>query len=75
LAEICVLLKGHDIRVVANSEIYHYPLGATPWLEGQNTCNHLIVAFAPPRGEHEEISLTVPFDAGRELFLPYKLSF
>jgi hypothetical protein len=39
LAELFVLLKGHDIRIVAESEIYHYPPGATPWLEGQSTCN------------------------------------
>lgn len=73
LAEIFVLLKGHDIRIVADSEIYHYPSGATPWLEGQSFCNHLVVAFAPRRGEYEEERITVPFDGGRDLVLPYKL--
>ncbi|SRR6266851_2739272 len=29
--------------------------GTTLWLEGQTTCNHLAVAFAPPRGEYEEV--------------------
>jgi hypothetical protein len=72
LAELFVLLKGHDIRIAAGSEIYHYPPGATPWLEGQTFCNHLVVAFAPPRGEYEEEQVTVPFDGGRELVLPYK---
>jgi hypothetical protein len=89
LAELVVLLKGYDIRIVANSEIYEYPLGATP-LEGRCTFDrlrlteamtswprrevsswHLVVAFAPPRGEYEEERVTVPFDRGCEKVLPY----
>jgi hypothetical protein len=72
LAELFVLLKGHDIRILAETESYRYPPGATPWLEGESTCWHLVVAFAPPRGEYEEERVTVPFDRGREFVLPYK---
>src|SRR5271155_5833685 len=79
LAELFVLLKGHDIRIVANSEHYEYPLGATPlegrctfdrlrlteamtsWPRWQVSAYHLVVAFAPPRGEYEEDQVTVPF--------------
>ncbi len=69
LAELFVLLKGHDIRVVAERETYHYPAGAKPWLKGQSFCFQLIIAFASPRGEYEEESVTVPFDQGREIVL------
>jgi transcriptional regulator with XRE-family HTH domain len=72
LAELLVLLKGHDIRILAESKIYHYPLGSKPWLEGWDFHEHLLVAFAPPRGEYEEEWVTVPFDRGRESVLPYK---
>jgi transcriptional regulator with XRE-family HTH domain len=73
LAELLVLLKGHDIRILVESETYRYPLGSKPWLEGWDFHNHLLVAFAPPRGEYEEERVTVPFDRGRELNLPYNL--
>ena len=71
LAELLVLLKGHDIRILAEDKIYRYPLGSKPYLEGWDSHNHLLVAFAPPRGEYEEERVTVPFDRGRELNLPY----
>jgi transcriptional regulator with XRE-family HTH domain len=90
LAELFVLIKGHDIRIVADSEHYEYPLGATPpegrctfdrlrlteamtsWPRWHVSSNHLVVAFAPPRGEYEEERVTVPFDRGCEKVLPYK---
>jgi len=75
LAELFVLLKGHDIRVVAEREDYHYPPGAKPWLEGQSRCFQLIVAFAPPRGEYDEESVSVPFDQGREIVLSSRIPF
>jgi transcriptional regulator with XRE-family HTH domain len=72
LTELFVLLKGHDIRIVAESEIYTYPPGAQPWLEGEKFCFQLVVAFAPPRGEYDEAHVVVPFDAGREFVLDLK---
>jgi transcriptional regulator with XRE-family HTH domain len=72
LAELFVLIKGHDIRIAAEVQIYEYPPGATPWLEGARTSDHLMIAFAPPRREYEEEKVTVFFDRGRELVLPYK---
>jgi len=72
LAELFVLLKGHDIRIVASREMYRYPPGETPWLKGQRDCWHLVIAFAPPRGEWEEDGVSVPFDGGCDIVLPYK---
>lgn len=72
LAELFVLIKGHDIRILASSEIYHYPPGSDALARGRTTCNQLVVTFAPPRGEYEEERITVPFDRGREFLLPYK---
>lgn len=72
LAELFVLIKGHDIRIVAGREDYRYPPGATPWLVGQTFCFQLIIGFAPPRGEYEEESVAVPFDGGTDITLPYK---
>jgi len=69
LAELFVLIKGHDIRLVAEREIYHNP-GVSPRLEGLDFCFQLLVGFAPPRAEYEEEYVTVPFDAGREVVLP-----
>jgi DNA-binding XRE family transcriptional regulator len=72
LAELFVLLKGHDVRIVAaGTMIYHYPPGATAWLKGERTSFQLVIAFAPPRGEYEESTVAVPFDGGRDLVLPY----
>jgi transcriptional regulator with XRE-family HTH domain len=73
LAELCVLLKGNDIRILAESELYRYPPEAEPYLCDRRFCFHLVIAFAPPRGEYEEERLTVPFDSGLDLVLPYKL--
>jgi transcriptional regulator with XRE-family HTH domain len=75
LAELFVLLKGHDIRIVASREIYHYPPDATPWLNGERTCFQLVIGFAPPRGEYDEERVTVHFDGGRDITVPYKLVF
>jgi transcriptional regulator with XRE-family HTH domain len=72
LAELFVLLKGHDIRILAETAICDYPTGKKHWLEAWHSQEHLLVAFAPPRGEYEEERVTVPFDRGRELVLPYK---
>jgi transcriptional regulator with XRE-family HTH domain len=72
LAELFVLIKGHDIRILANREMYRYPPDETPWLEGQSICWHLVIAFAPPRGEYEEETVSVPFDGGCDIVLPYK---
>lgn len=72
LSELFVLLKGHDIRIVADQLIYDYPAGEDPWLPGQRFCFQLVIAFAPPRGQYEEDSLTVPFDGGRDQVLPRK---
>jgi transcriptional regulator with XRE-family HTH domain len=72
LAELFVLIKGHDIRIVAEREIYQYPAGARPWLEGQKTCFQVVVGFAAPRGEYDEEYVVVPFDAGSEVVLPWK---
>ncbi len=72
LAELFVILKGHDVRIVASREMYRYPAGERPWLDGQRDCWHLVVAFAPPRGEWEEDGVSVPFDGGCHIVLPYK---
>jgi len=75
LAELFVLIKGHDVRIVAERETYLYPAGAQPWLKGQDSCFHLVLGFAPPRGEYEDESVSVPFDQGREIILPSELPF
>ncbi len=75
LAELSVLLKGHDIRIAADVETYHYPKSEASWLEGQKFCWHLVIAFAPPRGEYEEEAVTVPFDAGCDLVLSSEMPF
>jgi transcriptional regulator with XRE-family HTH domain len=75
LAELFVLLKGHDIRVVAEHAIYMYPPGARPWTQGQSSCFQFIIGFAPPRSEYEEEYVTVPFDGGREIVLPTGVPF
>jgi len=75
LAELFVLIKGNDIRIVAERETYHYPTGVRPWLAGEKFCFQLIIGFAPPRGEYEEEYVVVPFDAGREVVLPSKVIF
>jgi transcriptional regulator with XRE-family HTH domain len=75
LSELVVLLKGHDIRIVVDKEIYDYPVGVTPWLPDQRFCFQLVVAFAPPRGQYEEESVVVPFDGGRDHVLPRKSIF
>jgi len=75
LTELFVLLKGHDIRVVASREMYRYPPGEMPWLEDQRDCWHLVIAFAPPLGEWEEERVSVPFDGGSEIVLPYEIPF
>ena len=64
LGELFVLLKGHDIRIAACSEIYYYPPGAVPRLSGQKFCFQLVVGFAPPRGEFDEETVSLPFDGG-----------
>lgn len=75
LAELFVLLKGHDIRIVADQVIYDYPDEETPWLQGQRFCFQFVVAFVPPRGQYEEDTVTVPFDGGRDHVLPRKPNF
>lgn len=75
LAELFMLLKSHDIRIVANSEIYYYPEGATPWCDGEKTCFQLVIAFVPPLRVNEDETVTVPFDGGRDILLPSKPNF
>ena len=72
LTDLFVQLKGHDIRIVASRETYSYPPGETPLLAGIGVCEQLVIAFAPPRGEYEEASVSVPFDGGRDFEVPRK---
>jgi hypothetical protein len=75
LTELFVLLKGHDIRIVAEQEEYRYPPGAIPWLPGQKFCFQLIIGFAAPCGEYSEEGVTVPFDGGCDITLSSKIPF
>ena len=72
LGELFVLLKGHDIRIVASREMYRFPPAETPWLEGCRDCWHMVIAFVPLRGEWGHDSVSVPFDGGCDIVLPCK---
>ena len=64
LAELFVHLKGHDIRIVAASEIYRYPPGERPWTDDQDMCFQAVVGFAPPRGSTTKRTSLFPTTAG-----------
>ena len=72
LAELFVHLKGHDIRIVAASEIYRYPPGERPWTDDQDMCFQAVVGFAPPRAGCDEEDVAVSYDGGRDVVLPDK---
>jgi transcriptional regulator with XRE-family HTH domain len=74
LAELLVLLKGNDIRVVADTHMKHYQDGEAPWLPGEKYYTQLIVGFAPPV-EYGQESIEVPVDHGRDLKIPTKPPF
>jgi DNA-binding XRE family transcriptional regulator len=74
VSEILVLLKGNDIRVVVDTHIKYYQDGDTPWLEGQNWCTQLLIAFASA-GEYVEDSVEVPVDHGKSIQLSVEPNF
>jgi transcriptional regulator with XRE-family HTH domain len=71
ISELLVLLKGNDIRVVADTHMKYYQDRETPWLEGQKYYTQLLIGFAPP-DEYGEETVVVPVDHGKDLKIPRK---
>jgi hypothetical protein len=72
IAEVLVLLKGNDIRIVIDGHFKYYQDWETPWLPGMSFYTQLLIGFAPPAMYGEE-GVEVPIDHGKDLKIPSKL--